>query len=161
MGTGLHRACRSVAAALVGLGLLLGAQLAHAATAGPVTDPLGVIRIPKGAPVVIGDYLVLSGPDTALGLDEQRGIEIAIKDVGGTLLGHPIKLDSEDDQCNAEGGQTAATKLASTPNMVIVLGPAARRRRRRGADPVAGRHRQYLHRVHGPSADRARPQEGI
>ena len=40
-----------------------------------------------------------------------------------SLLGHPIKLNAEDDTCNAEGGQTAATKLAATPNMVIVLGP--------------------------------------
>ncbi len=104
--------------------LLLSAPLAQAAKLGPVTDPIGVIRVPKGAPIVIGGYWVLSGPDTALGLDEKRGAQVAIADLGGTLLGHPIKLDAEDDQCNAEGGQTAATKLASTPNMVIVLGSA-------------------------------------
>ena len=103
---------------------LMGAEQAQAATVGPVTDPLGVIKIPKGAPVMIGGYLVLSGPDTALGVDEKRAIEIGAKDVGGKLMGHPIALDIEDDQCNAEGGQTAATKLASIPNMVIVLGPA-------------------------------------
>ena len=52
----------------------------------------------KGAPIVIGGYWVLSGADTALGLDEKRGVEIAIKDVGGkSLLGHPIKLNAEDD----------------------------------------------------------------
>ena len=104
--------------------LLASAPLAQAAKMGPVTDPIGVIRVPKGAPIVIGGYWVLSGPDTALGLDEERGAKVAIADLGGKLLGHPIKLDAEDDQCNAEGGQTAATKLASTPNMVIVLGPA-------------------------------------
>ncbi len=107
----------------VALVLTLMASWASAATVGPVTDPLGVIRIPKGAPIVIGGYWVMSGPDTALGVDEKRGVEIAMKDIGGKLLGHPIVLDAEDDQCNAEGGQTAATKLASTPNMVIVLGP--------------------------------------
>ena len=104
--------------------LLSMASTASAATVGPVTDDLGVIRIAKGAPIVIGDYRVLSGADTALGLDEKRGVEIAIKDVGGKLLGHPLKLNAEDDQCNAEGGQTAATKLASKPHIVIVLGPA-------------------------------------
>jgi branched-chain amino acid transport system substrate-binding protein len=51
-------------------------------------------------------------------------VEIAIKDQGGTLVGHPIKLNVEDDGCNAEGGQTAATKLAANPNTAIVLGPA-------------------------------------
>jgi branched-chain amino acid transport system substrate-binding protein len=97
---------------------------ATAATVGPVTDDLGVIRIAKGAPIQIGAYWVLSGADTALGLDEKRGVEIAFKDVGGKILGHPLKLNAEDDGCNAEGGQTAATKLAANPQTVIVLGPA-------------------------------------
>ncbi|MGA9013799.1 MAG: ABC transporter substrate-binding protein, partial [Acetobacteraceae bacterium] len=104
--------------------LLSMAYTASAATVGPVTDDLGVIRIAKGAPVQIGAYWVLSGADTALGLDEKRGVEIAFKDVGGKVLGHPLKLNAEDDGCNAEGGQTAATKLAANPQTAIVLGPA-------------------------------------
>ncbi|HET7881879.1 MAG TPA: branched-chain amino acid ABC transporter substrate-binding protein [Acetobacteraceae bacterium] len=100
------------------------AHPATAATVGPVTDDLGVIRIAKGAPIQIGAYWVLSGADTALGLDEKRGVEIAFKDLGGKVLGHPLKLNAEDDGCNAEGGQTAATKLAANPQTVIVLGPA-------------------------------------
>jgi branched-chain amino acid transport system substrate-binding protein len=104
--------------------LLSIAYTASAATVGPVTDDLGVIRIAKGAPVQIGAYWVLSGADTALGLDEKRGVEIAFKDVGGKVLGHPLKLNAEDDGCNAEGGQTAATKLAANPQTAIVLGPA-------------------------------------
>jgi branched-chain amino acid transport system substrate-binding protein len=104
--------------------LLTVTHAATAATVGPVTDDLGVIRIAKGAPVQIGAYWVLSGADTALGLDEKRGVEIAFKDVGSKLLGHPLKLNAEDDGCNAEGGQTAATKLAANPQTVIVLGPA-------------------------------------
>jgi branched-chain amino acid transport system substrate-binding protein len=100
------------------------ASAAAAETKGPVTDDLGVLVIPKGAPIQIGSYWVMSGADSALGIDEQRGVEIAIKDQGGTLVGHPIKLNTEDDGCNAEGGQTAATKLAANPNTVIVLGPA-------------------------------------
>jgi branched-chain amino acid transport system substrate-binding protein len=95
-----------------------------AQTLGPVTDDIGVIRIPKGAPIQIGAYWVLSGPDTALGLDSRRGAEVAFKDFGGAIDGHPIKFNVEDDQCNAEGGQTAATKLASNPQTVIVLGGA-------------------------------------
>jgi branched-chain amino acid transport system substrate-binding protein len=113
---------------LVGLSavgaLLAAAHAATAATVGPVTDDMGVVRIAKGAPIQIGAYWVLSGADTALGLDEKRGVEIAFKEVGGKLLGHPLKLNAEDDACNAEGGQTAATKLAANPQTVIVLGPA-------------------------------------
>ncbi len=101
------------------------ASSANAAeTKGPVTDDIGVLVIPKGAPIQIGAYWVMSGADSALGIDEKRGVEIAIKDVGGKLVGHPIKLNVEDDGCNAEGGQTAATKIASNPATAIVIGPA-------------------------------------
>src|ERR1700758_1210468 len=93
-------------------------------TKGPVTDDIGVLVIPKGAPIQFGGYWVMSGADSALGIDEKRGVELAIKDEGGMLLGHPVKLNVEDDGCNAEGGQPAATKLAADPNTVIVLGPA-------------------------------------
>jgi branched-chain amino acid transport system substrate-binding protein len=91
---------------------------------GPVTDDLGVVRIPKGAPIQIGGYWVISGPDTALGTDSERGAQVSFKDHKDMIAGHPIKFTVEDDGCNAEGGQTAATKLAANPNIVIVLGPA-------------------------------------
>jgi branched-chain amino acid transport system substrate-binding protein len=119
---GLLKLC--AVGALLTMGHAVMGHAVMAATVGPVTDDLGVIRIAKGAPIQIGAYWVLSGADTALGLDEKRGVEIAFKDVGGKLLGHPLKLDAEDDNCNAEGGQTAATKLAANPQTVIVLGPA-------------------------------------
>ena len=57
---------------LAAAALLSIAYTASAATVGPVTDDLGVIRIAKGAPIQIGAYWVLSGADTALGLDEKR-----------------------------------------------------------------------------------------
>ena len=112
---------RLAAAALITASGVAGAHAAQ--TLGPVTDDIGVIRIAKGAPIQIGGYWVISGPDTALGVDERRGAELAFKDVGSKILGHPIKFNVEDDLCNAEGGQTAATKLAANPQTVIVLGP--------------------------------------
>jgi len=118
-----HRKCL-LTALCSALAALCAVPVAAAETKGPVTDDLGVLMIPKGAPIQIGAYWVMSGADSALGIDEKRGAEIAIKDQGGTLVGHPIKLNVEDDGCNAEGGQTAATKLAASPNTAIVLGPA-------------------------------------
>lgn len=94
-----------------------------AETKGPVTDDIGVVKIRKGAPIFIGGYWTLSGPDVALGLDQKRGAEIAFDDWDNKVAGHPIKLLAEDSQCNAEGGQTAATKLASNQNVVVVVGP--------------------------------------
>jgi branched-chain amino acid transport system substrate-binding protein len=108
----------------VAAGLLLCSAAEAAVTKGPVTDEIGVLVVPKGAPIVLGAYWVMSGADSALGIDEKRGAEIAIKDHGGSLLGHPVKLIVEDSGCNAEGGQTAATKLASHPEVVAVVGPA-------------------------------------
>mgnify|MGYP001361140039 CR=1 FL=1 len=111
-------------AAVMAAALIVGGTSASAETKGPVTDDLGVVEIPAGAPVVVGGYWVISGADTALGLDSKRGAEIAIDDMGGMLKGHPIQLVVEDDACNAEGGQTAGTKLAAVPNVVAVLGGA-------------------------------------
>ena len=162
MGTIVKQCSRGLLKLCAVGALLTMGHAVMAATVGPVTDDLGVIRIAKGAPIQIGAYWVLSGADTALGLDEKRGVEIAFKDVGGKLLGHPLKLDAEDDNCNAEGGQTAATKLAANPQTVI--GPRPRllvRRDPRRTDPLAGWHRQYLHRLHGARTDRAGSQAGI
>ncbi len=113
------------ASAIVIAGLLGSASFtASAETKGPVTDDLGVVEVPKDAPIVIGGYWVISGPDTALGLDSKRGVEVAFDDLNNQIAGHSIQLVVEDDGCNAEGGQTAATKLATLPNIVAVLGPA-------------------------------------
>jgi branched-chain amino acid transport system substrate-binding protein len=89
-----------------------------------VTDDIGVLVIPKGAPIKIGGYWVLSGPDSALGIDQKRGVELAIEDQGRALLDHPLKLIADDSGCTAEGGQTAATKLAAHPELVAVVGPS-------------------------------------
>ena len=102
----------------------LAATPALAVKVGPVDDPLGVVKVAKGQPITIGGYWVLSGPDTALGLDSKRAAEVYFKEIGNKILGHPIRFVVEDDGCNAEGGQTAGTKLAANQNIVGVLGPA-------------------------------------
>ncbi len=109
--------------AAVAASSLMASQVIAAETKGPVTDDIGVVMVPKGAPIFIGGYWTISGPDTALGLDQQRGAEIALDDAGGKVAGHSVRLVVEDSQCNAEGGQTAATKLASNSNIVVVVGP--------------------------------------
>ncbi|MFO0998223.1 MAG: branched-chain amino acid ABC transporter substrate-binding protein [Alphaproteobacteria bacterium] len=94
----------------------------EAAKVGPVDDPVGVVKIPKGSPIQIGGMYVVSGADAAYGIDGTRAVEIAIEDKGSKVAGHPVKFLVEDDLCNAEGGQTAATKLAANPNIVVVVG---------------------------------------
>jgi branched-chain amino acid transport system substrate-binding protein len=106
-------------AALTTAAALYGAP---AAAQQPVSDPIGVVRIAKGQPLVVGYWLVVAGPDASLGVDSRRGIELAIEDKKGQLLGHPIRLVGEDSGCNAEGGVTAATKLAANRQIVAAIG---------------------------------------
>ena len=113
-----------VAFVLFTLAALHGGVAEASETKGPVTDEIGVLAIPKGAPIQIGGYWIFSGADAALGTDQKRGVEIAVKDWKNTLAGHSIKLVTEDSLCSAEGGQTAAAKLAANPNLAIVLGPS-------------------------------------
>ena len=119
------KTCRGLAVLAAAAVMILASGAVHAAqTLGPVTDDIGVVKIPKGAPIQIGGYWVMSGADTAMGIDSKRGAELYFKSAGDKVLGHPIKFTVEDDMCNAEGGQTAATKLAANPQMFVVLGGA-------------------------------------
>lgn len=92
--------------------------------AGPYTctDPIGCVKIGPTEPVHIAYLLVVSGPNTALGTDTRNGVEVAIDDAGGKILGHDIKFDGEDGGCSADGGQAAGTKLAADPTIVAVIG---------------------------------------
>ncbi|OGO26497.1 MAG: hypothetical protein A2W33_10505 [Chloroflexi bacterium RBG_16_52_11] len=98
------------------------APAAEAPAAFECTDTIGCVDIAPGDPVHIAYALVVSGANESLGVDSRNAIEIAIDDVGGEILGHPIKFDGEDEGCSAEGGQAAATKLAADPTIVAVIG---------------------------------------
>jgi branched-chain amino acid transport system substrate-binding protein len=82
----------------------------------------GVVTLKKGEPVHLAYWFVISGPNTSLGMDTVRGCEIAIDDFGGKVKGHPIKLSGQDTGCGPEGGQAAATKIASDPTVVAAIG---------------------------------------
>jgi branched-chain amino acid transport system substrate-binding protein len=114
-------------------GAMLVAAQAAAETVGPVTDDVGVARIPKGQPILFGGLLVLSGPDSSLGIDASRGAQIAFDDAKNTLLGHPIRYLPEDGGCSVEGGQTGATRLAANKQIVAVIGTSCSSESRGGA----------------------------
>lgn len=82
----------------------------------------GVVKLKKNDPVHLAYWFVISGPNTSLGMDTVRGIEIAIDDFGGKIKGHAIKLSGQDTGCGPEGGQAAATKIASDPTVVGAIG---------------------------------------
>ena len=86
------------------------------------TDALGCVTIAPDEPVHIAYWGVLSGADGSLGEDSKRGVEIAIDDKGGEILGHEILLTTEDGLCTPEGGATAAAKLATDTSLVGLIG---------------------------------------
>jgi branched-chain amino acid transport system substrate-binding protein len=100
------------------------AVLALAACGGSAfecTDPLGCVTYGPDEPIRIASALVISGENASLGLDSQHGVELAIA-MRGDVAGHSVELQAEDDGCNAEGGQTSATKITSDPTIIVVIG---------------------------------------
>lgn len=108
--------------------LVLASMMLAACGGGPAastyecTDALGCVTIGPSEPVHIAYWGVLSGPDSSLGEDSKRGVEIAIDDRGGKFQGHDILLTTEDAGCTPEGGATAATKLATDTSIVGLIG---------------------------------------
>lgn len=89
----------------------------------------GCVTFGAGEPIQVGTLLAISGNVAFLGLDSQRGVQLAIDNLDGKLdgtdgqlLGHAVTLVNEDDGCSKEGGQAGATKLAALPNIIAVIG---------------------------------------
>lgn len=105
--------------------LILALMVGTAAPAGADSDcedPLGCVEVPHGDPVAVGAMLVVSGAVNYLGEDTLGGVELALLDREYTLLNHEIELVLEDSLCTAEGGQTAAQRLAADPTIVGAIG---------------------------------------
>ncbi|MCB0155664.1 MAG: branched-chain amino acid ABC transporter substrate-binding protein [Anaerolineae bacterium] len=97
------------------------AESSESATATGCEDALGCVTVAPGDSIKIASALSVSGATESLGLDEQYGAEIALEE-RGDIMGFSLELQSEDDGCSAEGGQTAATKIASDSSVVAVVG---------------------------------------
>ena len=113
--------CASV---LVGVLALLAAACAPADETAEEFEPgpLGAVTVGPDEPIKIASIQAVSGDTASLGIDQVRAIEIAMADMGGELLGHPIELVELDDGCAAEQGTTAAQRVVADPQIVGVLG---------------------------------------
>ena len=85
------------------------------------TDPFGCVTVGNAASIKVGTLLTMSGPNSPLGIDALRGVEIAVSDKK-LVFGHPIALIKVDDLCSATGGQKGATQLAANPEVTGVIG---------------------------------------
>jgi len=86
------------------------------------TDPIGCVDVAPQDPLQFGVLQALSGQVAPLGLEQLRGIELALTKCQKELLGHPVILQIEDDGCTAEGGANAALKIIADPQAVAILG---------------------------------------
>jgi branched-chain amino acid transport system substrate-binding protein len=84
------------------------------------------VTVEPDGEVTVGFSAGLSGDVAALGIDIQRGLELALEDrstvtVDGTEF--DVAFDAQDSQCNAEGGQAVANRFASDDSIIGVVGP--------------------------------------
>ena len=109
---------RLTSALLLLLLLLAGLGLAQAGC----DDELGCVELGPDDPIVVGAMLADSGATAFFGEDSRGGIELAILERDGMLLGREIELVVEDSLCTVEGGQTAARRVTSDTSVVGIIG---------------------------------------
>lgn len=101
---------------------LLAVTLATLLLACGPSSQWGQVKVARDDPIRIGFSAGLSGAGIdVLGIDERRGVEMAMEDKPA-VLGHRVELVVGDDMCNAEGGQTVANRFAADPSIVAVVG---------------------------------------
>ncbi len=90
-------------------------------------DDMAAVTVAPDGTVVIGLAAALSGEGLApFGEDIQRGAELALEDRPTVIVGDaefPVRLDPQDDQCSAEGGQAIANRFVADTSIVGVVGP--------------------------------------
>ena len=85
-------------------------------------DAIGCVEIAPDEPIKLASLQAISGAVVNLGVDQNRGIEIALDDRDNEFRGHSITLQVEDDLCNAEGGTTGAQKILADAQVVALIG---------------------------------------
>jgi len=123
-----------VLAAVVSVAMLLAAGCANkggggAQSAACKSDPFGCQVYKSGQPIKIATLLAITGANRNLGIDSQRGVQLAVDNLDGKLdgkpgqlLGHNVTLEFGDETCSKEGGQAGATKLVADPTILTVIG---------------------------------------
>ncbi|MBN1661455.1 MAG: branched-chain amino acid ABC transporter substrate-binding protein [Anaerolineae bacterium] len=124
---------------LIVLVMLATALAACGGTKFECEDEWGCVTVEAGDPIRIAYMFVISGADESLGTDTARGVEMAAEDKG-EILGHKIEILGEDSLCSAEGGQTAATKVAADTQIVGVIGTNCSSAARAAIPVICGAH---------------------
>ena len=83
---------------------------------------LGTVEVGDGEEIQIRSLNAISGDVAFLGVPNQRGVELAIRDYG-PIGGHDVTIGTGlDDLCSADGGQAAAQMIVADEDVVGVIG---------------------------------------
>jgi len=83
---------------------------------------LGTVEVGSGEEIQIRSLNAISGDVAFLGVPNQRGVELAIRDYG-PIGGHDVTIGTGlDDLCSADGGQAAAQMIVADEDVVGVIG---------------------------------------
>ncbi len=87
-------------------------------------DEFGCLAIGPDEPVRIASMLATSGVFSAFGLESLQAVEIALDEVGRSMLGHSIELLETDSACNPESAVAAAQRILDEGQIVGIIGPS-------------------------------------
>jgi len=96
------------------------------AGAGAGATPSGPGQTAPGE-IVLGAYMPNTGPFATFGQSSTKAMKLAVEEINsaGGVLGQPIKLIVEDDQCKPEEAANAAQKLIQQDQVLCVIGEVA------------------------------------
>lgn len=101
-------------------------------------DEWGVVTIPADKPIKIGMGTMLTGDYASLGIDIKNGADMAIQEKG-SILGHRLVLQAEDDGCAGPPSVAIAEKMCNDPLVAGVVGYMCSG----GSKPASDVHNKY------------------
>jgi branched-chain amino acid transport system substrate-binding protein len=109
------------------LGVALGGCPKPQSGAGPAPGGTAQAGSTGGDQIVLGSYMCNTGPFATFGQSSTKAMQLAVEEINarGGVLGEPIKLIVEDDQCKPEEAANAAQKLIQQDNVLCVIGEVA------------------------------------
>ena len=110
---------------ITGAVLALGMAAGMAACGGEEPfqpGPLGAVEVAAGEQIQIRSMQAVSGDFASLGLTNQRGMELAVRDYG-PVMGREVNVGTVlDSLCSPDGGQAAAQQAVADPQVAGVIG---------------------------------------
>ena len=118
--------CLAAAAACIALSSC-GSDVAVAPDPVCDADPANCVTVGIGEPIYLGSLLFM---EDSLGADTRNTIALALDYLDGAfdgrdgdVLGHPVDVVAETENCTARGGRAGARRLLLDADIVAVIGP--------------------------------------